>query len=145
MSTDYADDEPGHDADDDGWQEYKDDQLMGEPREEPEEEPPLSLEEIRAAYDEAGGAIWELGPAARTVAAGLLQLLDYARRTSAERAQATHRHEYTVTDGPPPLSGAELVSGEQADLVLKNNPSKAVWQRDAHAGAWYQLSSEPAF
>lgn len=147
MSTDH---EPHHEPHHDDHDEYDDDyyeRLMGPPQEEPDDEPPLSLEEIQKAYDEVGGQIWELNPSARTVIAGLLQLMDQAGQLAAEldRLRVSSRHEYTVTDGPPPVGGAELVTGEQAELVLHNNRAKAVWQRAVHASDWHQLSSEPPF
>lgn len=137
MSTDH---EPDHESDHDDYE-----RLMGPPPEEPDDEPPLSLEEIQAAYDAVGGQIWALNPSARTVIAGLLQLMDQAGPLAAEldRLRVSSRHEYTVTDGPPPVDGAELVTGEQAGLVLHNNRAKAVWQRAVHASDWHQLSSEP--
>ncbi len=132
--TDYDQDDYGDD--------YHE-RFMGPPLEEPDDEPPLTLEEIQAAYDEAGGKIWELGPAARIVAAGVVQLmkeLRWARESIRQRGV-----EYTVTDGTPPEADAELVTGEQASLIMRNNPARLVWERDAYAGPWQQLSSEPPF
>ncbi|MFB4285720.1 hypothetical protein ACBJ59_61410 [Nonomuraea sp. MTCD27] len=114
-----------------------------DPPEEPPQDPPLSLEEIQTAYDEVGGQIWELSPAARIVAAAVPQLIEQLRWAQ-ERIQRSGR-EYTVTDGAPPEPSAELVTGEQADLVLRNNSAKAVWERDVYAGPWEQLSAEPPF
>ncbi|WP_327587021.1 hypothetical protein OHA25_08420 [Nonomuraea sp. NBC_00507] len=138
MSTDHA-----YEVDHDDYE-----RLMGPPQEEPDEEPPLSLEEIQAAYDECGGKIWELGPSARTVAVGLLQLITEARaaRAELERMRAGTRHEYTVTDGAPPADDAELVTAEQADAVLANTATaQTVWIRGVHAEPWQQLSKEPPF
>lgn len=138
MSTDYDDHEPDHDDHD---------RFTGPSREEPEDEPPLSLEEIQAAYDDCGGTIWELGPSARIVAAGVLELIAEVRqaRAAAERMAAAARREFAVTDGPPPADDAELVTGEQADLVLKNNRAAAVWERYVYPSPWDQLSAEPPF
>lgn len=148
MSTDYAyDDEPDHEPDDDGWQEYKDNQLMGEPREEPEEEPAVNLDEIEESFSQERDKIREIGGNAAYVADALPYLIEELRqaRAAAERMAAAARQEYAVTDGPPPADDAELVTGEQADLVLANSKMKVVWGRDVYPAPWAQLSGEPPF
>ncbi|MEV4020149.1 hypothetical protein AB0J35_57705 [Nonomuraea angiospora] len=146
MSTDY-DDATDREPDDDGWQEYKDNELMGEPREEPEEELPVNLDEIEESFSHERLKIRDLSPNCAYIAGALPYVIEELRqaRADAERRAASMRHEYAVTDGLEPADDAELVTGEQADLVLKNSRSAAVWGREVYPGAWYQLSGEPPF
>ncbi|MFF0867610.1 hypothetical protein ACFYUV_38015 [Nonomuraea sp. NPDC003560] len=114
-----------------------------EPPEEPSQEPPLTLEEIQTAYDEVAATIWELGPTARIVAVAVPQLIEQLR--DAQDRIRPARREFTVTDGDKPAEDAELVTAEQADLILRNNPSKAVWGRDVHPRPWEYISAKPPF
>lgn len=140
MSTDY-----GYEVDHDDH-----DRLLGPSQEEPDEEPPVDLEEIEAAFDEFSREIGEIGVRAAAVAATLPLLpLLFAElrdaRAEADQRASTGRHEFTVTDGQPPADDSELVTAEQAAAVLNNNPNRAVWGRPVYADPWYRLSKEPPF
>lgn len=150
MSTDYAyDDAAGHEPDDDGWQEYKDNRLMGEPREEPEEEMPVNLDEIEESYSHERDKIRDLSGNCAYIADALPYLIAELRQARADAKQRAEnvRYEHAVTDGPPPAHNFELVTSEQAGLILANNKAKAVWQRAVrvHAEQWCQLSNEPPY
>jgi hypothetical protein len=138
-------------ADDDGWQEYKDNLLMGEPREEPDEEPPVDLDEVQAAFDECAREVHALGLNATTVAAALPYMIAELRasRAHAERRTGTRWMQHTVTQDrdTPPGPDAELVTPEQADAALANNASpRAVWARAACAvEEWALVSRKPPF
>lgn len=139
----------------DHWQEYKDEQLLGPPREEPDDydEPPLDLDEIEAAIawaqidpseaegtplGEHGGAVWRAVP-------GLIAELR-AARAELERLRTDARHEYTITDGTTPADDARLMPEQQADFVLAHPESlKQAWVRTVYVGPWQGLSAEPPF
>ncbi|YCK38018.1 hypothetical protein ACNF49_29395 [Actinomadura sp. ATCC 39365] len=55
------------------------------------------------------------------------------------------RREYTVTDGDLPATDAEPVTAEQAEEILRNSSSKAVWVRDVHVDSWEYIWAEPMF
>ncbi|MCK2214307.1 hypothetical protein MF672_010960 [Actinomadura sp. ATCC 31491] len=115
------------------------------PREEPEQEPPVDLDAVEAALDAAHLQIRSLGEDARLLVDMLPSVIAELQQRRCSDDLRSMRAEYTVTDGPGPPADAELVTDEQAALVLANNAAKAVWMRWVYADPWQQLSKEPPF
>lgn len=154
----------------DYWQEYKDDQLMGPPREEPDEpdEPePLDLDAIQARLDR----LKFLGPfgnlkTTRVELTGeedLAALRDLigddvprliaelqAAEAELERVHAywdscTHVYEYVLTrpDATPDDGGAAHVTAQQADNAVDHPERFKPWARTTSTSPWAPHQAPP--
>ncbi|MEV0968481.1 hypothetical protein [Microtetraspora glauca] len=133
------------DAERDYWQEYKDEQLMGPPREEPDEPEldPLDLDEVERLYNQAMEAADHDADTKLMdeIVPRLIGELRYARvsldQLREEHARATHVHEYAITEGDePPTEDTPRVTVERADYVHDHPKAGRAWGRTISTSPW---------
>jgi len=150
----------------DYWQEYKDDQLMGPPREEPDEPEPLDLDAIQARLDRlkfltpsnglqinradlGAEAIDALRDLIEDDVPRLIAELQAAEAALEEQRAAwescTHVHEYALTrpDATPDDGGAAHITAEQADRVLAHPEVGKPWARTISTSPWAPHQAPP--
>ncbi|MGW3346767.1 hypothetical protein ACWDA3_25940 [Nonomuraea rubra] len=132
------------------------------PEPEPEDEPPLDLDEIEATY-----AVWSAGinfrggekelresvapytKAAAEIRDVVPQMLAELRwlRSYVDGLHANRVVQYVITDGPEPgTASTEMATREQIDEAFaRPELGKTPWVRDLLALHWTRLSKEPPF
>ncbi|GIH26013.1 hypothetical protein Aph01nite_43230 [Acrocarpospora phusangensis] len=135
----------------DYWQEYKDEQLMGPPREEPDwdDDYPVDLDEVQTRHEaamrtestaigeDAQFVMWEAVPR-------LIAELRAARADLGRWQSLARRYEYAITaDGSVPPQDAPLVAPEATDPVVNDPSLGKAWQRAVLLPEWTELGLPP--